>query len=164
MGGIDIFKKCRFLLFIFLFLLVVPPGIVIAESEQEEHGEVHHRHRLELFLGNSHEEHMDGFSAGLAYEYRLNQMFGIGGLVEYVGGDFEEWIGAVPIFVHPYKGLRFLLAPGLVFEEHGTEFLFRTGLAYEFEIDRLSITPEFNLDFVDGEEILVYGMSIGYGF
>ena len=158
------FKRYRFLWFIFLFLVVVPSGVVIAESEQEEHGEIHHRHRLELFLGNSHEEHKDGFSAGLAYEYRLNQILGIGGLVEYVGGDFEEWIGAVPIFVHPYQGLRFLLAPGLVFEEHGTEFLFRTGLAYEFEIDRLSITPEFNVDFVDGEEVLVYGVSFGYGF
>ncbi len=158
------FKRYWFLLFILLFLVTVPPGVAIAESEQEEHGEVHHQHRLELFLGNSHEAHKDGFAAGLAYEYRLNQMFGTSGIVEYVGGDFEEWVGVVPIASHPYQGWRFLLGPGLVFEEHETLFLFRTGLAYEFEIDRLSITPEFNVDFVDGEEILVYGMSIGYGF
>ena len=119
---------------------------------------------MELFLGNSHEDHKDGFAAGLVYEYRLNQMFGTGGIVEYVGGDFEEWAVGVPIFIHPYKGLRFVFSPGLLFEEHETLFLFRTGLAYEFEIDRLSITPEFNVDFVDSEEILVYGVSFGYGF
>jgi len=151
-------------LFIFLFLVAVPPGVMATESEQEEHGEIFHQHRLELFVGNSREDHKDGVSAGLAYEYRLNQIIGIGGLVEYAGGDFEEWIGAIPIFVHPYQGLRFLLAPGVVFEEHETIFLFRTGLAYEFEIERLSITPEFNIDFVDGEEVLVYGVSFGYGF
>ena len=90
MGSIDMFKRYRVLLFIFLFLVAMPPGIVIAESEQEEHAEVHLRHRLELFLGNSHEDHKDGFSAGLAYEYRLNQILGIGGLVEYAGGDLRS--------------------------------------------------------------------------
>jgi hypothetical protein len=37
-------------------------------------------------------------------------------------------------------------------------------VAYEFEIGRWSITPEFNVDFVEGEEALVYGLSFGYGF
>ncbi len=158
------FKRYRVSLFIFLFLVVVPTGVVIAESEQEEHGEVHHRHRLELFLGNTHDDHGDGFTTGLTYEYRINQILGTGGVVEYAGGDFEEWAVGVPLYIHPYKGLRFLFGAGLVFEEHETLFLFRTGLAYEFEIDRLSISPEFNVDFVDGEEVLVYGMSFGYGF
>jgi len=66
--------------------------------------------------------------------------------------------------IHPYKGFRFTLAPGLEHREGEDEFLFRAGVGYEFEIGRWSILPEFNIDFVDGEEALVYGVSFGYGF
>jgi hypothetical protein len=37
-------------------------------------------------------------------------------------------------------------------------------VAYEFEVGRWSLTPEFNIDFVDGEEAQVYGVSLGFGF
>ena len=41
----------------------------------------------------------------------------------------------------------------------------RIGLAYEFEIwKQLSLSPEYNVDFVQGEQTMVYGISIGWGF
>ena len=49
-------------------------------------------------------------------------------------------------------------------KESNTEFLVRLGVAYEFEIGRWSITPEFNVDFVDDEESTAFGISFGYGF
>ena len=70
-------------------------------------------------------------------------------------------------FLHPYKGWRFLVAPGIdIHDEDGdNNFLFRAGAAYELEIaESWSITPEFNVDFVDGDEVLVYGLSFGYEF
>ena len=87
--------------------------------------------------------------------------------MEYAGGDFKEWVLAVPFFLHPYKGWRFLVAPGVAIpnNDHDDEFLFRVGAAYEFEIgEKWAITPEFNLDFVDNSEVLVYGLSFGYKF
>jgi hypothetical protein len=60
--------------------------------------------------------------------------------------------------------LRFVLAPGLEHRDDENEFLFRAGVAYEFEIGRWSIAPEFNVDFVDGEKAYVYGLSFGWGF
>jgi hypothetical protein len=71
---------------------------------------------------------------------------------------------AVPLFIHPYKDWIFILAPGFDYRQDRHDFLFRAGVAYEFEIDRWSISPLFNVDFVDGEQVLVYGVSFGYGF
>ncbi len=59
---------------------------------------------------------------------------------------------------------RFILAPGFDYRQDRHDFLFRAGVGYEFEIDRWSISPVFNVDFVDGEQVLVYGLSFGYGF
>ena len=52
-------------------------------------------------------------------------------------------------------------APGVEINEGEAEFLFRTGLAYEFEYNRWSITPEFNVDFTEGKTALVYGVNFG---
>ena len=52
-------------------------------------------------------------------------------------------------------------------EEKETEqsFLTRAGIAYEYEVGRWSITPELNVDFIEGgHHVLVYGVSIGCGF
>ena len=158
-------KRWNFLLIAIVLLIMMAPGTTAAEEEHEGHEGVHgHQHRLELFLGNTHDEGEDGFTVGIGYEYRLNEILGIGGLVEHVGGDLNEFIGAVPLFIHPYKGWIFILAPGFDYRQDRHDFLFRAGVAYEFEIGRWSITPAFNVDFVEGEEVLVYGLSFGYGF
>ena len=40
----------------------------------------------------------------------------------------------------------------------------RVGLLYDFEVGRFTISPVLEFDLVDGEEIPVYGVSIGKGF
>jgi hypothetical protein len=151
-----------------LLVLLMPVKI---PAEEAGHGSkekgLENRHGIELFIGNTHDDGEDGFSVGLSYEYRLNQLFGIGGEVEYAGGDFKEWALMVPIFLHPYKGWRFLVAPGVSIPDNDDddEFLFRVGAAYEFEIgEKWAITPEFNVDFVDNSEELIYGLNFGYKF
>jgi len=57
------------------------------------------------------------------------------------------------------------VAPGFEKKsEHGAEFLIRAGVMYDFEVGRFTIAPAFNIDFVDDEEVLVYGLNIGRGF
>lgn len=124
-----------------------------------------HHHHLGLFLGNTEEGHKEGLSIGLDYEYRLDELIGVGGLFEYVGGDLDAWVLAVPVFFHPYKHWRFVAAPGLEYKRGKSKFLVRTGVAYSFAIGgRWTISPEFNVDWFDRDEALVYGISIGYGF
>jgi hypothetical protein len=162
--GVNIMlREWKIILSVAVFLVTMPLEIPASGNEHGDHEEFH-PHRLELSLGNTHEHGEDGFTVGLKYEYRLQELFGIGAFWEYAAGHFDKWNAALPIFIHPYRGLRFVLAPGLEHRDDENEFLFRTGVAYEFEIGRWSITPEFNVDFVDGEEAYVYGLSFGWGF
>ena len=107
----------------------------------------------------------NGFTIGLTYERRFSELLGIGGFYEYAAGDFDKWSIGVPLFIHPHEGWRFVLAPGLEHRHGDDEFLFRTGVAYEFELsERWVMVPEFNVDFVDGEEAFAFGLSFGFGF
>ncbi len=58
-----------------------------------------------------------------------------------------------------------MIAPGVEDAEgHDREFLVRAGLAYDFEFGSLTIAPTLNVDFVDDEEIFVFGVTLGRGF
>ena len=155
-------------LILVILVLLMPVKIPAEEAGHGSKGEVlENRHGIELFLGNAHDDGEDGFTVGLGYEYRLNQLFGIGGFMEFTGGDLKEWILAPAFVLHPYKGWRFLVAAGVDVSRHDrdNEFLFRVGAGYEFEIgEKWAITPEFNVDFVDNSEVFVYGLSFGYKF
>ncbi|UCE49348.1 MAG: hypothetical protein JSW47_04235 [Phycisphaerales bacterium] len=148
-------------------LLAVAP----AEAEHSEHSGSGHYHlnMFEIFLGNTYEDgdhgSENGFTIGLTYEHRLSELLGFGGFYEYAAGDFDKWSIGVPLFIHPHEGWRFALAPGLEHRDSDDEFLFRTGVGYEFELsEKWVMLPEFNVDFVDGEEALVFGLTFGLGF
>jgi hypothetical protein len=146
------------LIFTALFLNT---AVFAAESrEAQEQNEVG------LFLGGSHHSHENGFSVGLDYEHRISDMFGVGGLVEYTTEDFDSWVVAAPVYIHPYMGLRLLAAPGFENRESENKFLVRAGIAYNIPVAKgVSVTPEYNVDFItNGEKVQVYGVSVGIGF
>ncbi|MHC4325071.1 MAG: hypothetical protein ACYSUX_12475 [Planctomycetota bacterium] len=149
-----------------VYLAVAAPQLYAAEQTHSTH---HHLNMAELFLGNTYEDSghgsKNGFSIGLTYERRFSELLGFGGFYEYAAGDFDKWSIGVPLFIHPHEGWRFALAPGLEHRHGKDEFLFRAGVAYEFELsERWIMMPEFNVDFVDHEEAFVYGLSFGFGF
>jgi hypothetical protein len=145
-----------------------------ADTEEKVHHDTanhstHHLNTMELFIGYTSEdgEHgsESGGSIGIVYERRLSSLFGTGGFLEFTSGDLEKWSVGIPLFIHPYKQFRFNLTPGLERRHGKDKFLFRTGVAYEFELpENWVIAPEFNLDFVDGQEAYVFGISVGVGF
>jgi len=154
-----------------VYLAVTAPQLFASEQTHATHEDSahHHLNMLEIFLGNTYEdsEHGDekGFTIGLVYERRFSELFGIGGFYEYAAGDFDKWSIGVPLFIHPHEGWRFALAPGLEHRHGDDEFLFRTGVAYEFELsEQWMIMTEVNIDFVDGEEAFVFGLTFGFGF
>ena len=156
----------KFSFLLLVVLVLVPYGVQAEEATHREHSsELEHHQHAAVFVGNTQDGSDNGFSVGVEYEYKISKVLGIGGLVEYAGGDFDSWVIAAPLFLRPYKGLLFILAPGLEFEHSEEEFLFRAGIGYVFEIDGMwSITPQFNVDFVDSEEKFVYGLAFGRGF
>ncbi len=159
------------------------------DGHDDEHGDTHSEHHVSkhhaaLFLGatTTMSEHSTTlFTAGLDYEFRLpfaHNMFGIGLGAEYLyGEEVQEFIFGVPIFIHPFAGVKLNVAPlyAMAGHEHvdhdghtevewSNHFGFRGGLAYDIHLGKFSISPTFNADFFDGNVSLVYGLGFGLGF
>ena len=141
-------------------------------ENQGHHDESHHHnHHIGLFGGftNDLDEHND-FTLGLDYVYRLpvwEQRLGMGAFGEVIFAEHKEYLLGIPLMLKPAGNLFFVVAPGIVIvEEESTDnhFLFRLGAGYEIDLRNISLTPTVNLDFVEGEESLVFGISLGKGF
>lgn len=118
---------------------------------------------VEVFVGVTFDDGDGEPSLGGTYERRFNADFGAGGIAEYTDG--REWVLAVPFFWHPVEPWRFLIAPGTEIDEGGDgEFLVRVGGSYDIDFTGWSLSPELNLDFVDGDVVLVVGVSFGWDF
>ena len=167
----------KFQLFVLLAMMMGIANTQIAHaneaSEEESHG--FHRHHMALILGNTQsEESSNGPSIGVDYEYRLNQWFGIGGLAEYAGGDFDHLLLVVPLYIHPYKGWLLNVSLGTeVHKDHDEheedkrtrDWIVRGGVAYQFPIgSRYTLGPEFNVDVSEHETTISYGLAFGVGF
>jgi len=145
-------------------VLVVAGMAVSAQAQAKATGTGSETHYLSGFLGGSKDGSKSGFTFGALYEYRLEEMFGIGGLIEQAEGDFDDTLLGVPFFIHPYEGLRFVVAPGLEFNG-STDFFLRTGVGYDFEVGSgWVLTPKVSVDWVDRDETIVYGLNIGRRF
>lgn len=117
-----------------------------------------------MFIGVAKEGTRDnGLALGIEYEYRLNAGFGIGALAEHTFGDLDAWVLAVPFAYHsgPWK---FYVAPGIEDSDEGSESLLRIGGEYGFHRGDWEISPQLDVDFVDGHEIYVIGLTFGRGF
>ena len=140
-------------------LLAFTPA-VMAEEEP---------HRLTLFGGVTQDRSNTsetGATVGLAYSYRFDPLWSIGGLLDYAGGDIDAWIIGVPLKVFPWAGWFLLLAPGLEFGDSETSFMTRIGTGYDFELGHeWSLAPEFYVDLnrVEGTK-WVYGLALSRGF
>ncbi len=155
-------RKQAYLLFV---VLVVTGMAVSAQAQEKATSAGSEQHYLSGFLGGSKDGSKSGFTFGALYEYRLDDMFGVGGLIEQAEGDFDDTLLGVPFFIHPFdEGLRFVVAPGLEFNG-STDFFIRTGVGYDFEVgDGWILTPKVSVDWVDRDETIVYGLNIGRRF
>ena len=170
-GGVWMKSVCKITIVGALYFAITAHHLLAAEHNQATHPDAghHHQHVIEFFVGNTYEDahhgSENGFTVGLTYERRLSSVWGVGGAYEYAAGDFDKWSIGVPLFIHPYKGWRFQFAPGLEHKKGEDEFLFRIAAAYEITLsDRWMLIPEIAVDFVDGDEAVVYGLAFGFGF
>ncbi len=129
------------------------------ETEHE-----YHRNLVAVYVGVTSEDRRDnGLALGIEYERRLTQSFGVGVLAEHTFGDLDFWVYAVPFAYHTGRW-KFLIAPGVEDGDLGSDFLVRVGGDYAFEVGRWEFAPGLDVDFVDGDQVLVVGVSIGRGF
>ncbi len=164
-----------------LFLLALP---LVAQAQAGHHDSEHslHHHHLSFFSGATSEFGEPGASSnrntwhtiGLDYEYRINHLFGVSVFAEYLFASHEEFLLGLPVYVHPWHGLKLNVSPllALVYEseesdEHKTwhnKFGYRIEAGYDFLFDHYSITPIINFDRVDGHPEINYGVAFGVGF
>jgi len=147
------------LLVLAILLLAVSPVKAAEESEQEEES----RHEVALFAGATDDDREIAFTLGFDYEYRLNRLLGIGGLVDFALGDLRSAVLGVPVFFHPSESWKMHIAPGVERREAENNFLVRLGVGYIFEVGRIGLAPTFMVDFVDEEEVSeVYILGLGF--
>ena len=93
----------------------------------------------------------------------MSKSFGVGAVAKHVFGDIDVSVFVAPLFFHTGRW-KFLVAPGIETGDLGTEFLVRVGGDYAFYAGDWEIAPGLDVDFVDGDQVLVFGLSIGKGF
>ena len=143
-----------------------------ADEEAEGHEHHHHENHVAIFLGATTglvDTHPTHATVGADYERRLpfaDRMIGVGALVDSSFGDAVETIIAPFVAVHPVGGLMVMGAVGVAVTGafHDGHVALRGGAAYFFPIGGFSIGPEVNVDRVNGETAVVYGVSGGIGF
>ncbi len=138
-------------------------GVSAQEHPAREHDSQasHEPHStVGIFIGDTNEDRRNGFTVGLEYEYRVSQLLGLGITAEHVAGEFDTNVFVAPIALHsgPWKVYA---GPGIEDGEEGSEFLMRVGLEYGFHFGEYEISPQVDVDFVDGEQLFVLGVVFG---
>ncbi|MFK8041779.1 hypothetical protein [Congregibacter sp.] len=138
-------------------------GAASGAEHYQGHGYPHHT--LGVFLGDTTETRRNqGITLGLEYEYRASERFGVGAILEHVGGDFDTNIAVLPVAYHrgPWK---LYAGPGIEdSEEEGSTFLVRVGLEYGFHFGKYEVSPQIDVDFVDDEHLFIFGVVIARPF
>jgi hypothetical protein len=123
---------------------------------------------------------------GIDYIYNtgmLDNKLGIGVFGEVILEDESNvYILGVPISYNITHSFKAFVAPSMEFaeveeveynegsaeletsSETESEFLFRIGLAYDFHVGHMSISPTVATDFVGGHQTYILGIALGYGF
>lgn len=151
----------RLLTVMAIALAILGPEPAVASDE--EHEAEHSKNVIAGFIGLTHERRENGLALGVEYERRLTDTVGIAVSAERTWGDFDFWVVAVPVYFGG-EHWRFGLGPGVEVVEGSTEPLARFVVSYSMEGENLHYAPALAIDFVDGEQVYVLGVAVGFGF
>jgi len=102
---------------------------------------------------------------GIDYEYRVNQLLGLGGGVEKANGELDAVTTLAVADIHLNNGLIFQLGPGYERRHHENVLVSRIGGLYEFEIENFTIPPQLHWDYHEhGPNAVVAGIALGFAF
>ena len=135
-----------------IFAHLYQPALAEESETRHESGNT-----LGVFLGDTTEDRREGATLGLEFEHRFSEHYGVGVTAEHVVGDFDTNVLAIPVAVHsgPWK---LYAGPGMEYSHGHGEPLLRLGAEYGFHVGEYEISPQVDVDFVDGERLLVFGL------
>jgi hypothetical protein len=144
-------------------LLLWSAGLCAEEAHQDDthHEGPHYVGSWGIFVGSATEGVREGdFTLGLEYGHYIGGNWGVSAVAEYTFTDDGTWVFVVPA-VYGIDRWRLFAGPGLERHAGETEFLFRTGAGYAFELENnWEIEPQFAIDWVDGHAIYVWGLYL----
>lgn len=123
------------------------------------------KHIPGVFVGATHVKSETEFTFGLEYEYKLNKTWGVGAVYERSNGAHHNdgvAVALASIYYHPNKNIR--LGAGIGQERVGgghphEENLYRLSAAYDFHFQGFGVAPTVAVDFVGGDEALIFGVA-----
>lgn len=129
-----------------------------------EGGHESHKNSLVLFTGITHGgRRKNGLALGVGYDRHLTDSLSIGVFAEHTFGDGDFTVYVIPL-AYRVNRWKFIIAPGIEDGHHGKEELFRIAGEYAFEVGTWEVSPTVVVDFVDGDEVLIFGVVFGKGF
>lgn len=155
----------RDLLSLWVFVILGVPVLAGADERGggESDGDEYHEHTVAFFVGAAEEgAREDGIAVGVEYEHRRSRRFGIGVLLEHTFGDVDTWVFAVPFAYHGGRW-KVYAGPGVEDGQEDNETLLRVGGEYGFEVGDWEIAPQLDVDFVEGEETWILGVTFAKG-
>lgn len=139
-----------------------------AQHGEEHHGEGHGAgaQSVSVFVGGSEEiRDRDGFTLGLEYEYRLAPRLGVGAFLERVSGINRSLAAGGQLYWHAVAGLVLAAGPGVDRSHDEWNAIWRLEALYEIPLeDGVFLAPAIAYDFTEHEDILVYGLAVGYSW
>lgn len=149
-----------------LFFSIFAQAAETANASVSNTYAVHGPNHLSLFLGDTH---IDGEgnnpTIGLDYEYRVNELLGLGAVYEKAYGDLDATTSLLVADIHLQNGLIFQVGPGIECRHSENVNVGRAGVLYEFELDRFTLSPQLHWDYHDhGENAVVLGLAFGFSF
>ena len=143
-----------------LLILLAHPQTLLAESG-------YHQHHVAVVGGFARHHSKNANYLGLDYEYRLNDMWGIGGFYEQTFNGFDiEALGITGTY-HPGDGWKFMAGAGSEgkLDNNKSKWLLRGSVGYDFHVGHTIITPLITVDWIEDNSTTTYlGVAVGFGF
>lgn len=134
------------------------------EAEPISNADYRSERKIEFGIGYAIKDDEYGPVLAASYNFPVTRSVSVGVLGEYAFGDINEWTFGLPVKFKIGEGWKLTTMPGVERAHGESKFLFRVGVGYEFEMNGSSLTPELNVDFVDGETVFIVGATIGFAF
>jgi hypothetical protein len=107
----------------------------------------------------------NNFTIGLDYEYRVNELLGVGTVIERAYGELDATTLLAVADIHFQNGLIMQVGPGFERKDDDNVFVSRIGVLYEFEVKNYTLSPQLHWDYHEDEaNAIVAGLALGFSF
>lgn len=118
-----------------------------------------------VFVGATSADSKTYATGGGDLEYKINEMFGVGVIIDALLEHHGQTIVAGGLFLHPTEHIKVLAAVGSEFSHGTSQTVTRVGAGYDWHLQNgMSLGPVVNADFVNNHTSYVYGLSAGFSF